>query len=136
MKRQSSSRSEGKRIALFGVILLAIVLAGSYFIMRSPRTPATALPVIGADGTQEVRMAVRGLDYEPSVITVRAGVPVRWIVDASQAEGCARTLYSKGLSINQVLPSEPTTITFTPTKTGTIPFSCTMGMVRGEFHVV
>ena len=81
-------------------------------------------------------MAVNGLDYEPSVLTVTAGQKVRWVVDGTGASGCARSLISPDIGVRQVLKSGENIIEFTPTQRGTIQFSCSMGMTSGEFRVV
>lgn len=81
-------------------------------------------------------MAVNGIDYEPSVLTVTAGQKVRWIVDATDAAGCARSLISPEIGVRTVLRSGENVIEFTPTKRGTIAFTCSMGMTSGEFRVV
>ena len=74
-------------------------------------------------------MKVTGYDYSPANFTVKAGVPVEWKIDGRQAKGCARVLIMPGMGIQKLLESnKDTTISFTPTKTGTLAFSCSMGM--------
>jgi len=90
-----------------------------------------------ARGEQIVNMAVQGINYIPSVITIQKDVPVKWVIDGSGASGCTSVLVVSSLGINKSLSrSGDTIIEFTPTKLGRIPFTCGMGMSYGEFLVV
>ena len=90
------------------------------------------------DGKQIVKMTVKGLEYQPNRFTVIEGVPVEWQIDGRDAIGCGRVLVMPTIGLNKYLSHDGmTTITFTPTKTGTIPFNCSMGMMtRGSEFVV
>jgi uncharacterized protein len=86
---------------------------------------------------QTVNLEVRGLDYYPSKFQIKKNVPVEWKIDGRGAQGCAKVLSVPSLGINERLPpNEIKTITFTPSKAGKIPFSCSMGMAGpGVFEV-
>ena len=135
------------------IVLLAIfninnglTLAGYNFNIASAFTllsnrielpPSSNAPIV--DGKQIVKMTVNGYNYTPNKFTVVAGVPVEWQIDGSQAAGCGRVLVMPSLGLSKyLLPQGITTITFTPTQTGTIPFNCSMGMMTrsSEFTVV
>ena len=91
------------------------------------------------DGKQIVKMKVTGYTYLPNKFTVVVGVPVEWQIDGGGAAGCGKVIVMPSLGMSKYLsPEGITTITFTPTQTGTIPFNCSMGMMtRGsEFTVV
>ena len=90
------------------------------------------------DGKQVVEMTVNGYSYSPSRFTVRQGVPVEWKIDARNAAGCAQVITIPSLGITKYLSTRGiTTITFTPTESGTLPFMCTMAMTTpGAFTVV
>ncbi len=90
------------------------------------------------DGKQIVKMTVNGYTYSPNRFTVVAGVPVEWQIDGAGAVGCGRVIVMPSLGISKyLLPQGITTITFTPTQTGSIPFNCSMGMMtRGSEFVV
>lgn len=115
---------------------LASVFAGS----ESVATNNVADPNVKiVDGKQIVEMQVVGLDYYPHQFTVVQGVPVEWLIDGSRAQGCAQVVSIPKLGIVKYLsPSSSTIINFTPQETGSIAFSCTMGMTtRGSaFNVV
>jgi len=91
-----------------------------------------------AEGKQIVNMKVNGLDYSPSRFTVKAGVPIEWHVDGRGAQGCAQILSLRQMGITERLSRDKDTIiTFTPEKTGTLQFSCGMGMAGpGFFDVI
>jgi plastocyanin domain-containing protein len=81
-------------------------------------------------------MAVTTSGYQPSTLTVKVGVPVRWEIDGQNVGGCTRDIVVPSLHIEKTLTKGQNLIAFTPTKTGTIPFSCGMGMVRGSINVI
>lgn len=85
---------------------------------------------------QEVAMAVTSRGYEPSNLTIKAGVPVRWKVNGDEAFGCTSVLTIPSLNVSQSLHQGENIIEFTPTKKGQLAFMCSMGMVRGSFTVI
>ena len=124
------------------VVLLAIfninnglTLAGFNFNFSAHARVAAAQIV---DGKQIVKMTVSGYSYEPNQFTVVQDVPVEWRIDGKNAVGCGQVLAMPTLGITKYLsPQEITTITFTPSETGTIPFNCSMGMMtRGSAFTV
>lgn len=90
------------------------------------------------NGVQIAYMKVTGLDYYPTEFTIQKGIPVEWRIDGRDARGCARVIAAPKLGImERLLPNSETMIRFTPTNTGTIAFSCSMGMAGpGQFNVV
>lgn len=87
------------------------------------------------DGVQEVRMVQVANGYEPNRITVKKGVPVRWIITSEYPFSCASAFVVPKLNIQKHLTSEETVIEFTPTGSESIPFSCSMGMYRGIINI-
>lgn len=133
------------------VVLLAIfninnglTLAGynfnlaSAFGLNNSTTQENALTAEMVDGKQVVKMTVKGYTYAPNQFTVVQGVPVEWQIDGAAAIGCGQVLVMPTLGISKYLsPQGITTINFTPTQTGTIPFNCSMGMMtRGSVFTV
>lgn len=91
------------------------------------------------NGKQIVKMKVDGYTYSPNKFTIVAGVPVEWQIDGAGAAGCGRVVVMPTLGISKyLLPEGITTIEFTPTEAGTIPFNCSMGMMTpgSQFTVV
>lgn len=91
------------------------------------------------NGKQIIKMKASGYTYTPNKFTIVEGIPVEWQIDGRGAAGCGKVIVMPTLGISKYLSQEGiTTIEFTPTQTGTIPFNCSMGMMtRGsEFTVV
>jgi plastocyanin domain-containing protein len=61
---------------------------------------------------------------------------VRWLVDGTQAYGCATSIVIPSLNISRNLTHGINEIDFTAPAPGTLAFSCSMGMVRGSFTVL
>jgi sulfite exporter TauE/SafE len=99
----------------------------------SPKAVATAT-IEG--GVQTVRMTQNGGGYSPKTFTVTKGVPVKWIITSTNSYTCAAFLVMPKYNIRRDLQEGENVIEFTPTETGTVPFSCSMGMYRGSFTVV
>jgi len=127
----------GAAVIVLGVmnIQYGLVLTGSG-MQSTPAIAATsaappASPQVSATGEKQIAvMRVVDFDYLPNRFTVKQGVPVEWRIDASEAVGCGRILYSPGLGIRKLLSNNSTTtISFTPTQTGTFAFNCGMGMM-------
>jgi uncharacterized protein len=122
------------RFAGAGVILLGLlniqygfVLSGSSMNRNVSAVAANDVP---AGNPQRINMRVTGLEYQPHQFTVRQGVPVNWVIDGSEADGCGRMLLAPGLGIRKLLSDNSTTlIAFTPDKPGEYAFNCGMGMM-------
>lgn len=84
---------------------------------------------------QIVEMAVTFRGYEPNIFTIKQGVPVRWIINGEQITGCTNEIIVPQLGIRQPINKGQNVIEFIPKQTGTLGFSCWMGMVRGRFEV-
>lgn len=88
------------------------------------------------DGVQTVTTGLNPGSYEP--IVVQKGVPVKWIIQAEAGDinGCNNSIVVPKFNIQQDLSEGDTVIEFTPTSSGTFPFSCWMGMIRSKITVV
>lgn len=116
-------------------LALANIQPSTWFT-RPASTESSAITVV-ADGKQVVNMAVEGIDYVPANITLQKGVPVEWHIDGTNATGCTSTITIPELGIfKQLTYSTNNIITFTPTETGSLGFTCGMGMARGNFNVL
>ncbi|MDO8341269.1 MAG: cupredoxin domain-containing protein, partial [Candidatus Woesebacteria bacterium] len=87
-------------------------------------------------GVQVVNMTQKAGGYSPNKFTIIKGVPVRWIVTSENIYSCASSIISQQLGIRASLKLGKNIFEFTPTETGTIRFSCSMGMYNGSFTVV
>ncbi|MBI5794608.1 sulfite exporter TauE/SafE family protein [Candidatus Uhrbacteria bacterium] len=104
--------------------------------LESPTPAFGSAPAVNG-GVQEVAMKVTSAGYAPSVLTIKAGVPVRWVVDGAGAQGCTSQLVIPDLNVVKTLTRGQNIIEFTaPSTPGRLAFSCSMGMVRGSFNVI
>lgn len=88
------------------------------------------------NGEQVIQMEVTSYGvYQPDTLTVTEGVPVRWEIYGSKNMGCGSTLVMSAFGIQKDLSPGFNEITFTPTKSGTFTFTCSMGMFRGKMIV-
>jgi len=71
-------------------------------------------------------------------ITVRAGIPVKWTIHASEGSinGCNNRMLIPEYGIEYAFKSGDNIIEFTPGETGRFQHSCWMGMIRGSITVV
>ncbi|MCL5256295.1 MAG: sulfite exporter TauE/SafE family protein [Chloroflexi bacterium] len=88
------------------------------------------------NGVQIVNMTQSSDGYTPNQFTVAKGIPVKWVINSEDASSCASAIVSDQLGINKYLNAGENVIQFTPTQTGQISFSCSMGMYYGVFNVV
>ena len=88
------------------------------------------------DGKQYLAMEQWAAGYNPNEFTIKKGVPFVWQINSTNAYTCASSLVVPSLGIRRNLSAGNNVIEFTPTKTGVIRFSCSMGMFRGSIRVV
>ncbi|HOX40866.1 MAG TPA: sulfite exporter TauE/SafE family protein [bacterium] len=91
-------------------------------------------PVV--DGYQVVKMTQESGGYSPNSFTVQKDVPVRWIISSVDSNSCAASIYSKAINLRKFLKEGENVVEFTPKETGTIAFSCSMGMYTGKIKVI
>lgn len=87
-------------------------------------------------GVQLVRSTLQPGRYP--AITVQAGTPVKWTIDAPQGSinGCNKALYIPDYNLEHQFKTGENVIEFTPEKTGQFRYSCWMGMIQGTITVV
>lgn len=88
------------------------------------------------DGKQVITSTLSSGSYPD--ITVQAGTPVKWIINAPQGSinGCNYKVNIQEYGItNYAFQSGENTIEFTPSKTGKFQYSCWMGMIHGTITV-
>jgi sulfite exporter TauE/SafE/copper chaperone CopZ/plastocyanin len=90
------------------------------------------------NGKQLIKMKASSYGYEPNYFKVRAGIPVRWEIEAGDVSGCTNAVISRGLFPDEIplTPGQISVKEFTPQKPGKYKFSCWMGMVSGIIEVV
>jgi sulfite exporter TauE/SafE/copper chaperone CopZ len=141
------SRRFTKRAMAVGAVLVAALgltmltgglnLAG---VRLSPgdvaATTAIAEQTTESQGVQQVRTTLASGRYEP--ITVTAGTPVEWTIDAPQGSinGCNGRMVIPAFNIEHAFTEGENVIKFTPEKAGVYPYSCWMGMITSTITVV
>jgi len=87
-------------------------------------------------GVQTITTKLSPNSYEP--ITVQVGVPVKWTIqaDASDINGCNNQVLIPKYNIEKKLVAGDNIIEFIPTETGTVPYSCWMGMIKSNITIV
>lgn len=87
------------------------------------------------DGYQEIRMEVNRYGWKPNKFLLQKGVPVKWIIDGKEINGCNNAIQVPKYNLDFDIARGIQEIDFTPTKEGVIPWSCWMGMIPGTFIV-
>lgn len=134
-------------IKMAGIVLLAVGilwLGSGHCSGRSPMAifggfgggSGSGVSAVLVDDRQEVAIDLKARGYEP--IVVQKGVPVRFNIRAeeSQINGCNGTVVIPDYNVQTALKPGDNIIEFTPTETGTIPYSCWMGMINSSIQVV
>lgn len=87
------------------------------------------------DRVQVIESTLTGGRY-PN-ITVTAGIPVRWIIHVPKGalNGCNYRMQINVYGIVHTFSEGENIIEFIPEQTGTIPYTCWMGMIRGTIFV-
>ena len=117
-----SLRAERERLGL----RTSAGMAGS----PTGRADHAAMP--GTEDVQEAGVTVSATSFEPSRLSLRAGVPARLTFTRISDTTCATAVVFASLNIRRDLPlNQPVTIEFTPAKAGEIAFACGMNMLRG-----
>lgn len=117
-------------VTVFGISLIIFV---NWYFFFSKRKASSA--EIKESGLQEVKVVVKG-GYDPDVIVVKRGIPVRLNFYRNETADCSDTIVFGDFKIRKPLPAFKTTaIEFTPEKEGEYVFTCGMGMMRGKLIV-
>jgi len=104
-----------------------------WYFFLGERQQVRAAP--GASGVQEIKVLVKG-GYDPDVIVVQKGRPVRVDFYRDETASCSDTVVFGDFGIARPLPAFQTTpVEFTPDKAGEFTFTCGMNMMRGKLIV-
>lgn len=123
---------DGAEILVNGGGAAAIGWVVWYFFLGERRRVRAAE---GARGVQEIRVRVKG-GYDPDVIVVEAGRPVRLDFYRDETASCSDTVVFGDFGIARPLPAFKTTsVELTPEQPGEFTFTCGMNMMRGRLIV-
>ena len=116
-----------------------VILTGNSIDFGNKTT--TTIPGIATTTTlavgsyQYIYMNVTAGGWQPDTFTLKKGIPVRWVVDGQQITGCNSEIIVPKYNLDFKIRKGTQTIEFTPTETGTVQWSCWMGMIQGKFIV-
>lgn len=81
--------------------------------------------------SQVMQMEVKGFEYFPKVITIKAGLPTKFEITDNGSIGCARAVYARGLYPDVILLQPGlNTVEFIAPAAGAYQVSCSMWMVE------
>ena len=129
-------------VGVFSITIInsGLALLGKPLFTKEINNPITTNSTAGSvkneQGEQVVKMDVDYGGYSPDQIELKVGVPVRWQIMGKQIGGCNSSIVVPDYGVFKQLHSGLNEVTFTPTKTGRINFSCGMGMITGQFNVI
>lgn len=105
------------------------------FVSNGAQNEEEAAEIKIEDGVQVINSTLASGRY-PN-IHVQAGIPVKWVIDAPQGtiNGCNNRMIIREYGIEYSFHTGENIVEFTPEKTGKIPYSCWMGMIRGSIYV-
>ena len=116
-------------VNLTGLALIVLIVWYFWLYRRE------GIQVTEVGGVQDVQVRVKG-GYDPDVIVVKQGKPVRLHFNRQESALCSEMVIFDKIGQSAKLPEgETVTIEFTPQAAGEIPFQCQMGMLRGKLIV-
>ena len=105
------------------------------FFVQNEKTEGNQPDLVNGKQYIQMNITTQGT-YDPSVLTVVEGIPVQWEIYGPEFMGCANSLILQEFGVRISLKTGKNIVMFTPTKTGSFVFSCSMGMVRGTMNVI
>lgn len=133
------SKSSRRKASLAAAACIAVLLLAFWGNRGMDFTGSSAAEeVVGSgleDGVQVVTSTLTAGRYPD--ITLQAGVPVKWIIDApaGSVNGCNYRMIVREYGIEHTFQVGENVIEFTPGREGTFQYSCWMGMIRGNIFV-
>jgi sulfite exporter TauE/SafE len=120
-----------------GVGLMGSVYTIQNFLEAAKSTSTTSNSAVLGDRVQTATINVFSNGYSPRNITLKKGVLTRITLITDKVYSCASSFTIPALNINKLLPATgKTVLEFTPTRTGPLAFSCSMGMYTGRFNII
>lgn len=111
-------------------IALTVITAINWYFFLADRSSAVATRASG--GVPEVAITVHG-GYQPSIVRVTAGEPVRLVFDRQETNSCSEEVVLADFGVRRFLPPfSKTAIEITPQSPGVYEFTCGMSMLRGK----
>ncbi len=130
-------------VLILGLVMInrGLAVTGSGYDVQSLITDLkgaggiTSNVVLDSSGNQVISMDMDTQGYHPNSFVIKIGVPVTWEINVTALIPCNNEIILNAYNIDVKLKRGMNILHFTPNKTGTISFSCGMGMLRGNFIV-
>jgi uncharacterized protein len=131
-------------VLILGLIMLnrgLVVLGSDYsFDAIVDSIAGNSIAVAGGStvlvgGVQEINMEVNRYGWKPDSFVLKKGVPVKWNINVVELTGCNNEIIVRDYNIDAKLTKGLNVVEFTPTESGTVRWSCWMGMIPGSFIV-
>ena len=136
-------RASGFIVVALGAVMInrGLILTGwgvdlTSLLARLTHVAPIMAPAPQAAAVQTIEMEANRLGYKPNRFTLTRGVPVKWVINATEITTCNNRIVVPSLNLEFDLKPGAQTVEFTPQQSGVIPWSCWMGMIRGEFAVI
>ncbi|MEK6872808.1 MAG: cupredoxin domain-containing protein [Nanoarchaeota archaeon] len=128
-----------KNSILLLTIAIMILVIGSFVFANAKDTSITGNVVLENQkvikgNLQKIILGMKDFNYYPNTIKVKANQPVEITIDET-VKGCLRSFAIRDFGVNKYARTAADKIIFTPTRTGTFSFSCSMGMGYGKLIV-
>ena len=118
--------------------MMLALLGGNAVLANGTNEKAAkaAKKTVSAKHAKTVRVSVTKNGFSPSSINVEEGFPLTLIFTRRDKQGCGDKVVFPSLGITKKLPvGKRVTVKFTPEQTGSIAFTCGMGMYKGNIVV-
>ncbi len=137
-------KGSGVIVMILGTIMLnrglAITGTGADFNTLATRVTQQLSPtepeIPVCDTEQTIHMDVLKTSFEPNKFTLCKGVPVKWVINGKAINECNQAIVIPQYKLRFELKEGTQILTFTPSESGIVPWSCWMGMIPGTFTVV
>lgn len=133
--RRFTARAMVAGAVLVAVLGISMFAQGARLSEQAIRMAGASAPKVDTEEVQVVESVLSPGAY-PN-ITVQAGVPVKWVIDAPQGSinGCNYAIVMGEYGIDYQFTTGENIIAFMPTRAGTFYYTCWMGMIDGKITV-
>ena len=127
--------ASGLLVLVMGMAMLTRGLTLSGVQVRLPTQAVQTNASVATEDYQTVNSELEWRGYPD--ITVKAGVPVRWVIHAEPGRitGCNNEMVIPALNLRVPLQEGDNVVEFTAQEPGVIPYTCWMGMLHGSITV-
>jgi len=130
-------------VLILGLIMLnrGLALTGSGYDVKSIMAGVKGVDgisgnvIIDNKGYQIIEMEVNRYGWEPDKFVLKKDMPVKWIINGKEINGCNNAIQVPKLGLNFDIKKGEQIIEFTLTEKGVTAWSCWMGMIPGTFIV-